>query len=467
MNHGRRPATPVWMGLLLACAIPFLSVAATVTRSLEYAPAPPDNPLKGFVTYPNPRVAFPHSLVWDYLPLSALMSGPTHFTWGPMEAQLDAAARQGRQFIPRFHLDFPGKEIAIPRFLIDAGVNVRRWTNTNTQPFPPQVSYTVDWEDARTRAALVQFIRALGHRYDGDPRLAFVPMGLLGTWGEWHNYPHEEWFASKTVQIEVMDAYTSAFRKTRVLARYPAGENDAAYAPNHRRAIGYHDDSFAWATLDTGRSDDSWFFQSRLRSAGQTDRWRTQPIGGEVRPEVWKCLWDDKTCAPAGQEFLRCVDSTHASWMANAGVFENDFTGIRRERALEGARRLGYEIQVTRVVLKDVEANTPLSLQLALTNHGVAPFYDEWPAEIAIAGATGPLLQTWPSGHSLTGILPCAGETLWDLTIPTKTLPAGNFILLLRVPNVLPNGRPVRFANRTQDDRFPGWLTLGEFKRKP
>jgi hypothetical protein len=104
---------------------------------------------------------------------------------------------------------------------------------------------------------------------------------------------------------------------------------------------------------------------------------------------------------------------------------------------------------------------------MALTNHGVAPFYYEWPAEIAIAGATGPLLQTWPSGHSLTGILPGAGETLWDLTLPTKTLPAGNFTLLLRVPNVLPNGRPVRFANRTQDDRFPGWLTLGEFKRKP
>lgn len=91
-----------------------------------------------------------------------------------------------------------------------------------------------------------------------------MPLGLLGTWGEWHHYPHEEWFASKTVQIEVMDAYASAFRKTRVLARYPTDEKNAAYAPNHRRAIGYHDDSFACATLDTGRSDDSWFFQALL-----------------------------------------------------------------------------------------------------------------------------------------------------------------------------------------------------------
>lgn len=459
-SHGdweHRHAVPSWLWLLLLVVVPFSGATAT-TNVLTYAPAQADNPLKGFVTYPDPRVEFPHSLVWDYLPLRALMSGPDDFTWGPLDAQLDAAARQGRQFIPRFHLDFPGKPIAIPQFLIDAGVEVRRWTNTNTQPFPPQVSYTVQWEDPRTRAALTGFIRALGKRYDGDPRLAFVPMGLLGTWGEWHNYPHNEWFASKAVQGEVMDAYQAAFKKTRVLARYPAGEGDHAYAPNHQRPFGYHDDSFAWATMETGRRDDSWFFGSRLITAGLTNRWQTFPIGGEVRPEVWKCLWDDASCAPAGQEFLRCVTYTHASWMANAGVFENRFTGVQLERALEGARRLGYELQVTRVVL-----NLPHAVHVAVINHGVAPFYYDWPVELGIAGPDGSLVHSWTADCSLTGILPGAGETIWNIPVPTVKPPPGPCSLLLRVRNPLPTGRPVRFANRAQDEPTGGWLMMGRF----
>ena len=40
-----------------------------------------------------------------------------------------------------------------------------------------------------------------------------------------------------------------------------------------------------------------------------------------------------------------------------------------------------------------------------------------------------------------------------------------DYQLLLRVPNPLANGPPLRFANQTQDRHLPGWLTLGEFMR--
>ena len=43
---------------------------------LVYAPAAPDNPLKGFIPYPRTRSAFPHSMVWDYTKLSEVMTGP-------------------------------------------------------------------------------------------------------------------------------------------------------------------------------------------------------------------------------------------------------------------------------------------------------------------------------------------------------------------------------------------------------
>lgn len=175
------------------------------------------------------------------------------------------------------------------------------------------MDHTPDYEEPRLREALTNFIHELGWRYDGDPRLGVVGLGLLGTWGEWHNSPHDEWSASKTVQREVMDAYEAAFKKAKLVARYPAGTNDLRYAENGRRPIGYHDDSFAWATVHTGKPGDAWFFETRLRSAGALDKWRTQPVGSEVRPEVWSCLFTDPSCAPIGQEFARCVAVTHAA----------------------------------------------------------------------------------------------------------------------------------------------------------
>jgi hypothetical protein len=58
---------------------------------------------------------------------------------------------------------------------------------------------------------LFRSIAALGSRYDGDPRIAFITAGLLGTWGEWHVYPHDAtlWASPMMVQDEVLDAYRS------------------------------------------------------------------------------------------------------------------------------------------------------------------------------------------------------------------------------------------------------------------
>ena len=115
---------------------------------------------------------------------------------------------------------------------------------------------------------LKEFIAAFGKKYDGDPRIGYITAGLLGHWGEWHTYPREELFASKEVQTEVLDAYETAFRVTPVLLRYPSGPHDGSRAPNASRPFGYHDDSFAWATLDTGRKGDEWFYMTALKAAG-------------------------------------------------------------------------------------------------------------------------------------------------------------------------------------------------------
>jgi hypothetical protein len=428
---------------------------------LSYAPAPPDNPLKGFVPYLRADASFPHSLEWDYTRLSDVMIGPTNFNWAPFEAKLAAAASRGHQFIARFYLEWPGRPTAVPRYLLDAGLKLRTWTNTNTQPFPPAVDHTPDYEDLRLRAALTRFIQAFGERYDGDPRLAFVGLGLLGTWGEWHNSPHDEWFASKAVQAEVMDAFETAFPRTRLVARYPAGDHDARYAQNFRRAMGYHDDSFAWATVHTGKRGEEWFFESRLRAAGALEKWRNQPIGGEVRPEVWPCLFDEPSYAPAGQEFDRCAAATHASWLCNEGVFRGKIQGAARDRALAAAQRLGYELYIPHVRWRTTAG--ALEISLSVTNTGLAPFYYAWPVELAALNSQREMAARSRTIWELTGILPGAPAAQLQHAFELGQLPKGSYRLLVGVPNPMSGGHPLRFANREQDQDLREWLTLGEF----
>lgn len=434
-----------------------MHAAQPLTFEPAHEPAPADNPLKGFVPYAGQGRQFPHSLEFGYLPLAGMMTGPDQFDWTPMDQFLDGIASRGCQAIFRVYLEYPGKPTGVPKHLIDAGLRMRAWTNTNTQPFPPAPDQTPDYEDPRLRTALTRFIAALGARYDGDPRIGFITAGLLGSWGEWHCHPHPEWFASRQVQAEVMDAYEAAFRRTPVLLRYPAGETSRVHAPNAHRRFGYHDDSFAWATLETGRREDDWFYLPSLRHAGPAawERWRTAPIGGEIRPELWPCLWKAGGCKE-GQDFARSVAETHVTWLMDSST-SRPLAPEEHARALNAARSLGYEFQVLRATA--TREGTRLHAAVTITNRGVAPFYAAWPVHLVARGADG-RERTSTLPFDLRTVLPGVAVER-ETTLDLAGFPPGDVHVLLEVPNPLPSGKPLRFANVHPQPEPKGRLQLG------
>lgn len=445
--------------LLLLLAAPVF--AAAERGELKHAPAPVDNPLKGLVPYQaDVRKMFPHSLEFNYLPYSAVVKGYDEFDWKPLEKLLDDIAGRGHQAVFRIFLEYPGKKDVIPEFLVKDGLKVHKWLYTETQPLPPAPIETPDYEDKNLRRSLKSFLAAFGKKYDGDPRIGFITAGLLGTWGEWHTYPKDELFASKAVQTEVMDAYEAAFKVTPVLLRYPAGAKTWGKATNADRKFGYHDDSFAWATLDTGKKDDDWFYMPALKAAGAEDKWKTQPIGGEIRPEAWGKVFDAKPGDKQVQDFRKCVDATHATWLMDSGMFEKKQPAERVKRAEEEVRRMGYEFHCPGVTV-DQKAGK-LDVKLEIENRGVAPFYYDWKAEWALL-ADGKPMKTWPASGKLTGLLPADKPRVWADTLDTIGVKAGKYTLAVRVPNALKGGKPLRFANETQGDE---WLTLGAVEVK-
>lgn len=452
------------MCLVLMFAVGTPVAAQNSRRLLEYAPAPVDNPLKGLVPYQGDvRERFPHSMEFSYLAYSALVKGYEEFDWQPLEKFLDDVASRGHQAVFRVFLEYPDKKGIIPAFLIRDGLRIHKYLNTNTQPLPPALVETPDYEDRNLRRSLRGFIAALGRRYDGDPRIGFIAAGLLGTWGEWHTHPRAELFASKEVQREVMDAYEAAFKVTPVLLRYPAGDNDHRIAKNADRRFGYHDCSFAWATLDTGKKGDEWFYMTLLKAAGPEAeaKWKRHPIGGEIRPEAWEEVFDEAPQNANIQNFRGCVEATHATWLMDSGMFRKKQQADRFHRAEQEVRRMGYEFHALAVTIAEVKGGK-LMVSLEIENRGVAPFYYDWKSEYGLL-ADGQAAQAFPGSGRLTGLLPGDKPLVWTDTLDVRGIKAGTYTLAVRVPNPLPGGKPMRFANASQEAAL-GWLSLGDIQ---
>lgn len=440
----------------------FATVVAAQTE-LPYIPAPADNPLKGLVPYAKPTPdRFPHSMEFNYLPLSELVVGENQYDWQPLEKLLDDIASRGNHSVFRIWMEYPGRKEGIPSYLEKAGMKVTEWLNTNTDPFPREQVRTPDYADPRLRKMLKSFIAAFGAKYDGDPRIGFITAGLLGTWGEWHTYPREKLMASKQVQSEVMEAYEAAFKTTQILLRYPAGKDAWAHAANHERSFGYHDDSFAWATLDTGRQEDDWFFVPAMKAAGPRalDKWKTHAIGGEIRPELWGQIFDQRPKHPQAQSFEQCVRETHASWLMDTGMFQEKASAERRENAIAQVQRMGYEFHIQSIQSEALPAGGT-KLRLVVKNSGVAPFYYDWPVELAWMDgdklASKPSLRKLPIRWSIAQLLPGQSRD-WVVEIPAtdKERMKGSS-LMLRVVNPLAGGHPLRFANAYPPNSSGDW----------
>lgn len=449
---------------MLIIAIGLGPAAGEMRRVLEYAPAPVDNPLKGLVPYAGDvREMFPHSMEFGYLPYAALVKGYDVFDWQALETMLDGMGGRGHQAVFRIYLEYPGKMGVIPDFLLRDGLRVTTWSDPGN---PGAAIETPDYADGNLRRSLRTFIAALGAKYDGDPRIGFITAGLLGLWGEWHTHPRPELFAGKDGQREVLDALAAAFATTPVLLRYPAGAQDARLAANADRPFGYHDDSFAWATLETGRPEDAWFFMASLRAAGPAAgaRWKTHPIGGEIRPEAWGEVFDARPVDQRIQPFRECVEATHVTWLMDSGMFAKQQPDRRIKRAEDEVRRMGYEFHAKGVTIGALR-NGKLNPAVEIENRGVAPFYYAWKPEWGVL-TNGRVVKTLAGSSELTGLFPGDEPRVWTDRLDLGGIQPGTYTLALRLPNPMTGGKPVRFANTTQDPAS-GWLSLGEFQLPP
>src|SRR5262245_48856501 len=226
----RRAMKRLWLAAVLSstigCALvvrpaPPNRVAPGNWIAQTYRQAPADNPLKGFVPFGKSQTAFPHSMEWSYFAWKDLQTDYEQFDWRALDSFLADAAARGHQTAFRVYADYPDTPYGVPSFLAEVPKHAYSAFGNGTHA----TSYSPDYDNQDLKRAMLNIIRALGERYDGDPRLGFVVVGFVGFWGEWHTYRSEcdcdTWMPSRQTQRAVLDAFDRSFNRTRVLVRQP------------------------------------------------------------------------------------------------------------------------------------------------------------------------------------------------------------------------------------------------------
>ena len=398
------------------------------------------NPFKGFLTsyqWATPSNDLSHGLEFSYLPLSEIiqMEGSYNFDTS-IEPLLVSSASRGHHMILRIYIDYPSRESGLPDYLQD-DVSCYPYSDYGGGCAP-------NYQDPVLQTLILEFIQRFATRYDGDRRIAFIQIGLLGFWGEWHTYPHNDWFADDAFQQEVIRTFDESFAITPIQLRVPVQDSP-------QRAIGFHDDSFAYSTL----GDINWFFWPKMIAAQADQRWISHPMGGEVYPELQRILFTPNYVLDTyRQDIMLAIETTHMSYLVNYQAFNLDGVGYRDEQlqlAQQASNAMGYEFTVDTVELtaKNLH-NEQIDVQISimLKNSGVAPFY--YPLSLILESIeTG---ESWSIESELHALLPSEQHTqiTFDLEEIHRQVITQGFRLKLSSEHLL-DDQLIRWANSEQN----------------
>ena len=444
LKSGTKALLTLWMTGLVMGEVPSQNPKDMVVVRPAEAPGPLDNPLKGYCPYVNAgKIHRPYSMSFLYASWKKLEPRKGYYAFDAWEREeWNHPRAEGKHLVLRVFADYPGKPSGLPDWLRTEGVEERNYQAYGGGKSP-------DYDHPEMVLAMERFISALGKRYNNHPRVAFIQLGLLGFWGEWHTYPHEEWFASEKTQRRIIRAYLKAFPDKQLMARYADG------TLAEFKKIGFHDDMFPEDT-DNGKE---WSFLARMRRGKHINTWKKRVIGGEMAPPN-----APKWLGGQWNHTLEMIRRSHFSWIGPYGpALESENSAEFLKRSDELVRRMGYQFRIEEIRYSGkILPGTPCKFVIRAHNDGVAPFYYPWPVQLAWIGEDGKVLSKTTLQNDARQWLP--GPFSLEGGIPAPTGP-GIFRLGFGIEDPWQRKPAVRLANRLPMEAT--WTILGRVEVLP
>lgn len=409
-----------------------------------------------------------------------------------------------------------------PAYLLrDEAGNTHGWLLPLDPNDLKQGSYFIpDWNDAFVIARMQALLAALGARYDADPRIGTIDIGLYGSWGEWHTsgLPDKTDYAGGNIPYAATSQYysinTQAYQHNHGThsGAYEAGSTAArqsiieahANAFPHKQLVMLTDNAeslCAALRIDSGNLP----IGLRRDSLGSYGAWNWQfppspacisPDGHDLVAERWQRapfvtepFGNGSSSAAACQSFttvppelrqfamLEQVRDYHVAAVKNGAFCAGNWAALSQDQqrvVWQAGLAAGYRYAPASIALAQLRADPAhpaLALRTQWSNAGLAPTYLDWQVEFALRpadlapGAPLPAANRFVSGIDLRRVLPGNRAYFADRFALPAHLAPGTYALELRVIDPRQYLKPMQLALR--EPGLDGYYRLGEVRIAP
>ncbi|MDU5109944.1 MAG: DUF4832 domain-containing protein [Clostridium sp.] len=412
------------------------------------------NPYMGFASWAETGdTGYEQNLVYVNMSWNEIEPEKGIYNWEAIEKKYNFDYWRSRdvKFVMRIYLEEPranrdGEEdyedLDIPAWLYDEIDGDGTWyykEEIGGGGFSPNYSNPIIIENHK------KLIESFGERYNNDQSIAYLKLGSLGHWGEWHTWPSGSGeFPKEDISNQYVQHYIDNLSNKMLGMRKP-------YDIAEENKLGLFNDMFG----DKGGTEEwvDWINNGRYDEINDKnmkpvpDFWKYAFSGGEFsHGNARTALEDDRVTST-----INLARISHTTFMGPCSpldigedkVNENgDKVKIPAEQGspiMENVdmfhKTIGYRYILESITTnKEVKAGEKLDINMVWNNKGIAPFYFEWPLEIALADENGAIAYRYNTEADIKEWLPGLNEVNTQIDIPNN-LEAGSYTILASINN--------------------------------
>ena len=408
---------------------------------------PVTNPLKGFAAWGENYKNDPwHSFAYVPVYWNELEPEEGVFDFEALEERchFEAWKADRVRLILRVVVDTPRSEaqLGIPQWLYDKMDGAGTWYDCSYGK-----GFSPDYENEVFMEAHKRLICALAERYSEDPQIAFIQLGSLGHWGEWHvNYSAGiERFPLQEVTDQYVSHYTDAFGIRKLLLRRPYKVG--------QKGLGLYNDSFG--AVESHKLWLAWIENGYISSQNQEELdgmpqfWTKASSGGEFSSAEKMSWYFSKHQFPITMELLKKSHTTflgpNAPWYEESGLYSENV-----ERMLQ---EMGYSLGIREVSIKKKWFSDKIQVMLQWENTGVAPIYEDWPIYMELRNEAGNVVYQGSFQANISSWIPGIHEFSAEISVE-KLEKKQKYQLYVGIIDPLINGPGVELQMKTKKDGF-------------
>ena len=355
-------------------------------------------------------------------------------------------------------LDGPESGSKIPTWLINKGVK-GVWT-------PDHKTFAPDLDDPIFLEYSTRLLKAFGKRYDRNVNLAYVDIGMVGSWGEWHNSnfpdmkPLEERY--KPAQLEkYVKMHFDAFPKTPKVMLIGGGKNLATAV---KRGAGWRADCFGdWRNFSTTWNHMEDDYPPRLEAAqatyyGFNDAWKRSHISLEIcgYMKEWQTIQHYTV-----EEVQRSFDWAEAQHASTINLKSSEVPAAYRAIVDKALTKLGYRFRLASLSHNSVvRRGRTLTLNSKWINEGVAPVYLKYDLAYRLVDDANNVMAQGPAPDDIRTWLPGEHSTNYQLALPS-TLARGQYFIEVAMLDGKGKAR-INLAN--EGKQSDGWYRVSQVR---